>query len=104
MPSDPERLTLACAVLTKNRSGSWDSAWDTRGTVSKKLSQDPKHAETANIEENQSDEPTVPMSQALGRGTVGQQQNPGAAPGTVVGQQDVQPAHHYARLLGSKLT
>jgi hypothetical protein len=95
MPSDPEVLTLARAVLTKNRQ--WDNGRDSRGTASKKLSQSFKRAGTPITEENQSHDPAVPPSQAVGRGTVGQQENPGTAPGTVVGQQHIQPAHHYSK-------
>jgi len=99
MPSDPELLTLALAVLAKNRPQSWDRAWDTHRTTQQKASQSHEHAETPNLEENQSDDPSVPLFQPLGHGTVGQQHNPGTAPGTVVGQQDIRPAQHYVRVL-----
>jgi hypothetical protein len=62
MPSDPELLTLARAVLTKNRPESWDGAWDRRATAQKKAAQSFKHAGAPDIEENQSDDPHRPGS------------------------------------------
>ena len=67
MPHDPDLLTLAQAVLRKQR----DSAWDSRGTPPKNLSQSIPDDGTAKSASNQQDNPTVPLSQTLGRGTVG---------------------------------
>jgi hypothetical protein len=88
MPGDPDLLTLAHAVLRKQR----DSAWDSRGTPPKELSQAIVCRRTAEIPIKQSDNAVVPLSQALGSGTVGHPRNPGTARGTVVG-------HPYDSLL-----
>jgi hypothetical protein len=83
--SNTELLTLARSVLTRNQSKSWDSAWDSCGTVAKKVSQGLPMAGTVKSELDQSGNLGVPLSQSLGRGTVGQLEKSGTAPGTVVG-------------------
>ena len=88
MPGDPDLLTLAHAVRRKQR----DSAWDSRGTPPKELSQAIVCRGTAEIPIKQSDNAAVPLSRALGSGTVGHPGNPGTARGTVVG-------HPYDSLL-----
>jgi len=81
-----ELLTLARAVLARNNSIARDSAWDTRGTAAKALShRGPSHG-TAKTVENQCDRATVPVSQAIGDGTVGQSEKSGTARGTLAGQ------------------
>ena len=72
---------LALDVLKKR-----ESAWDSRGTIDEKPSHRQNHAGTANIESQQRFNPTVPVSQPLGRGTVGHLENYGTALGTVAGQ------------------
>jgi hypothetical protein len=57
---------LALNVLKKR-----DTAWDSRGTVDKKLSQGEKLVGTAKSARNQHHDPTVPLSHALGTWTVG---------------------------------
>ena len=90
--SDAALLNLARAILVRSKPKSWDSAWDSRGTPPKIVSQGVISAGTAKSTEIQSDDAGVPLSQPLGRGTVGQSENPGTAPGTVVGQ-------HYSAVL-----
>jgi hypothetical protein len=85
MPHDPDLLTLAHAVLRKQR----DSAWDSRGTPPEELSQASVCRGTAEVSIKQGDNPTVPLSQAPGSGTVGHPENPGTAPGTVLGHPHV---------------
>lgn len=97
MPSDPELLDVARNVLRKN----WDSTWDSRGTAAKKVSQGTHWPGTVKTKRNQGDDPTVPLSHTLGRGTVGQCENPGTVPGTVVGQQYAKAHQHYSRVLAS---
>jgi hypothetical protein len=77
MPHDPDLLTLAHAVLRKQR----DSTWDSRGTPPEELSQTSVCRGTAEPSIKQGDNPTVPLSQALGTGTVGHPENPGTAVG-----------------------
>jgi hypothetical protein len=91
MPSS-DLLALARSVLAKNRPKKWDSAWDSRGTASERLSQESQSTGTAKIEADQCIKPSVPLSQTLGRGTMGHPPNDGTALGTVVGQ-------HYASVL-----
>jgi hypothetical protein len=88
MPGDPDLLTLAHAVLRKQR----DSAWDSRGTPPKNLSQSIPDDGTVKSESNQQDNTTVPLSHTLGRGTVGHPEDSGTLLGTVVGQ-------HYGSVL-----
>jgi hypothetical protein len=92
MPSDPGLLALAQAVLVKNRRDMRDTAWDSRGTPPENLSQGISNAGTAKSASNQDANPTVPLSQTLGRGTMGHPPNDGTLLGTVVGQ-------HYASVL-----
>ena len=80
-----ELLTLAKAVLARSTI-SRDSAWDNRGTTPKGLSQAAAYRGTPEIPIKQSEDPTVPLSQALGPGTVGHSETSGTARGTVVGQ------------------
>jgi hypothetical protein len=77
---------LALNVLEKR-----DSAWDSRGTVAKTVSQGGKHTGTAKSESTQAVNPTVPLSHTLGTGTLGHPQKTGTAPGTLVGQFDAFP-------------
>ena len=79
-------LSLARAILVRSQPKSWDSAWDIRGTPPKIVSQGFASAGTAKSTEIQSGDAGVPVSQPLGRGTVGQFGNPGTVTGTVVGQ------------------
>lgn len=81
-----ELLALARSVRAKNSPQKRDSAWDSRGTVDKKLSHGQNHVGTANIESQQRFNPTVPVSHALGCGTVGHSENFGTVLGTVLGQ------------------
>jgi len=82
MTANPRSLReLALEVLKKR-----DSAWDSRGTVNEKLSQGQNRVGTAKIESQQRFDPAVPVSQPLGRGTVGHPGNYGTVLGTVVGQ------------------
>lgn len=83
--SNTELLTLARAVLARNQPKTWDSAWDSRGTAVKMVSQGIQVPGTVKTEIDQSDNLSVPLSHALGCGTVGQSQNPGTVPGTVAG-------------------
>lgn len=84
--SDSALLGLARAILVRSQPKSRDSAWDTRGTPPKTVSQGLIEAGTAKITQIQSDNASVPLSQPLGRGTVGQPENPGTPRGTVAGQ------------------
>jgi hypothetical protein len=84
--SDAALLNLARAILVRSKPKSWDSAWDTRGTSPEIVSQGFVNAGTAKSTEIQSDDASVPLSQPLGRGTVGQYENLGIVPGTLVGQ------------------
>jgi hypothetical protein len=80
--ANPKSLReLALDVLKKR-----DSAWDSRGTVDEKLSHGQNHHGTAKIKSQQVFTSTVPLSQPLGRGTVGHPENYGTVLGTVVGQ------------------
>jgi hypothetical protein len=81
MPFDPDLLSLAHAVLRKQR----HSAWDSRGTPPKEPSQAAVCRGTAELSIKQSDNPTVPLSPALGSGTAGHPKNPGTPRGTVAG-------------------
>jgi hypothetical protein len=80
-----ELLNLARAVLIRNQPKIRDSAWDSRGTPTETLSQCHQPAGTVKTEVNQQNNARVPLSHALGDGTLGQQQNPGTPPGTVAG-------------------
>jgi hypothetical protein len=91
MPHSSDLLALAHAVLRRQR----DSAWDSGGTVARKLSQASVRRGTAENPIRQSDDATVPLSQALGTGTVGHPVNPGTVPGTVTGQ------HAYVSVLSA---
>jgi hypothetical protein len=86
---DPDLLTLARAVLAKNPAKSWDSAWDSAGTEPKMVSQGANAVGTAKAQTNQCDNAAVPLSHALGDGTLGQRRNPGTVLGTV-------PGHPYS--------
>lgn len=88
-----ELLTLAKAVLAKS-TRSRDSAWDKRGTSTTMPSQGSVSHGTAKGLANQSDHSAVPASQAPGSGTVGHDENPGTARGTVVG-------HPYVSVLAA---
>jgi hypothetical protein len=79
-------------VLAKNRHEKWDSTWDSRGTPPKNLSQSIPDDGTAKSASNQQANPAVPLSQTLGRGTMGHPPNDGILLGTGVGQ-------HYASVL-----
>jgi hypothetical protein len=81
-----ELLALARSVRANNSPQKRDSAWDSRGTANEKLSHGQNHVGTANIESQQRFYPTVPVSHALGCGTVGHPENYGTPLGTVVGQ------------------
>ena len=85
MPNDPEMIAIAQAVLGKCKAHPRDSAWDSSGTVAETLSQALPSAGTAKTSINQRESPTVPVSRTLGDGTVGQPENCGTVPGTVVG-------------------
>ena len=82
MPIDAELLNVAQRLLQKN----WDSTWDSRGTAAKKVSRRLERPGTGKSEINQRDNPTVPLSHALGCGTLGHPEKTGTARGTVVGQ------------------
>jgi hypothetical protein len=86
MSSDPNLLALAYAVLGKNGARARDTAWDSRGTVGKTLSHSTDDAGTAKTTLDHSDNPTVPLSQALGDGTLGHPEKHGTPRGTVAGQ------------------
>lgn len=94
MPNDPELLSLARAVLEKNRPVLWDTAWDTHGTPHENLSQRATSIGTAKSAPDHDDKPTVPLSHALGDGTSGLISNNGTAHGTVVGQ-------HFGKVLAA---
>jgi len=64
-----------------------DTTWDSRGTPPERLSQGLSDIGTAKIESVQSHNPTVPLSQALGDGTPGQQQSLGTPLGTMKNNQ-----------------
>jgi hypothetical protein len=83
---------LALSILNKK----WDSAWDSRGTAAKNLSQGEKPAGTVKNESDHELNPTVPLSHALGTGTLGQSQKTGTPLGTLVGQSGAFP---YAEAL-----
>jgi hypothetical protein len=85
MAGDLQRL--ARAVLARTQSESRDTTRDTRGTPAKISSEVDNGPGTAKSIEKQSDTATVPVSHALGDGTLGQPEKSGTAPGTVVGQQ-----------------
>jgi enamine deaminase RidA (YjgF/YER057c/UK114 family) len=99
--SDLALLDLARAILVRNQPKTWDSTWDSRGTAAKKVSQATHRPGTDKTKRNQSDDPAVPLSHTLGRGTVGQCENPGTALGTPVGQQCARAHQHYSRVLAS---
>jgi hypothetical protein len=86
MTPNADMLELARSVLVKNRTEKRDTAWDSRGTPPKTVSQGAPSAGTAKSAENQADGPTVPPSHALGDGTAGQSGNAGTPLGTVAGQ------------------
>jgi hypothetical protein len=87
MTTDPGSIRdLALTILAKKR----DSAWDSAGTVSKKVSQSAKSVGTVNIESDQGFKPTVPLSHALGDGTPGQSPKTGTPLETVAGQSCIQ--------------
>lgn len=86
MQSDPDLLTLARSVLGRNRAKTWDTAWDSRGTAAKTVSQDDLPGGTPKTPEIKGQVAGVPLSQALGDGTVGQCEIPGTLLGTVAGQ------------------
>lgn len=90
MPSS-RLLDLAHAVLQK----SGTVTWDTRGTVPGQVSLGTKPLGTAETELNQAVNPTVPLSQPLGRGTLGHPQKPG----TVIWDTRGTPAR-YVRVFG----
>jgi hypothetical protein len=73
MPNDPDLLILAQAVLRKNR----DSTWDKRGTSHENLRQGAQPSGRAKSVTNHNDNPSVPLSHALGDGTLGQRLNLG---------------------------
>jgi hypothetical protein len=78
-----ELLSLARAVLARsNRSR--DSARDKRGTSTKIPSHESVGPGTAKSVANQSENPAVPLSQALGHGTTGHAEKSGTAGGTGV--------------------
>jgi hypothetical protein len=79
-PTDVRALALA--VLDRMR----DSTWDSAGTVGQKLSHGRLSAGTAKAESAQAVNLSVPVSHALGTGTVGQSLKTGTPHGTVVGQ------------------
>ena len=84
MPSELQKLAMA--VLARRQDAKRDTAWDSRGTVAAQVSQGVKVAGTAKTHINQADNTTVPLSQALRDGTLGQSANSGTPSGTVVGQ------------------
>jgi hypothetical protein len=94
MQSDPDMLSLAQSVLARNRTKTWDTAWDSRGTPAEKVSQHDVAAGTPKAPENKGEVAGVPLSQALGRGTVGECENGGTPLGTVVGQ-------HYSEVFSA---
>lgn len=73
---------LALSILNKKR----DKPWDKAGTSPQNLSQGQKPAGTSKIEADQGVNPFVPVSHALGTGTVGQTQKAGTRLGTRLGQ------------------
>jgi len=81
MPIDAELLDVAHRLLRKN----WDSTWDSSGTAAKKVSQGTHGPGTDKSEINQADDPAVPLSHALGCGTLGHPEESGTARGTVAG-------------------
>jgi hypothetical protein len=85
MPNDPDLLILAQAVLRKNR----DSTWDKRGTSHENLRQGAQPSGRAKSVTNHNDNPSVPLSHALGDGTLGQAAKSGTAPGTSGPYRDV---------------
>jgi hypothetical protein len=89
MPNDPDLLTLARAVLDRKPAGSWDKTWDKRGTSHENLSQGEQRSGTAKSVANHSDNPSVPLSHALGDGTPGQAAKSGTALGTSGPYRDV---------------
>jgi hypothetical protein len=95
-PTDVRALALA--VLDRMR----DSTWDSAGTVGQKLSHGRLSAGTAKTEPAQAVNLTVPVSHALGTGTVGQSLKTGTPPGTVVGQAIEGPFGKVYAALASK--
>ena len=86
MTPNADMLELARSVLVRNRTEKRDTAWDSRGTPPETVSQSIASAGTAKSAENQVDVTGVPLSHALGSGTVGQAENSGTPLGTVAGQ------------------
>ena len=89
MPSDPDLLILAQAVLDRKPSGSGTSTWDKRGTSHENLSQRAQPSGTVRSVTNHNDNPSVPLSHALGDGTLGQAAKSGTALGTSGPYRDV---------------
>jgi hypothetical protein len=89
VPTDPGLLLLARAVLARNQQGLRDSTWDKRGTDPETLSQRPTSLGTAKNVANHNDNPSVPLSHALGDGTVGQAAKSGTELGTSGPYRDV---------------
>jgi hypothetical protein len=85
MPTELQKLAMA--VLARSQHTKRDTTWDSRQTVAGQVSHSAKVAGTAKLETNQGDDPSVPLSHALGNGTLGQSANSGTLLGTVVGQQ-----------------
>jgi hypothetical protein len=96
MPSELQRL--ARAVLARSQAKKRDSAWDSRGTVARQVSQRLKIAGTAKTEINQGKDPSVPLSHALGLGQWDSQQISRTPPGTVAGQYDHVATDHAAMM------
>lgn len=94
--NSPSIRELALAALARRHGEKWDTTWDSRGTVDKKLSQGQKPDGTVKGESIQTINPTVPLPHALGTGTVGHLRQSGTLLGTVVGQSGAFP---YAEAL-----
>jgi hypothetical protein len=86
MAPNADMLELARSVLVRNRTEKRDTAWDSRGTPPETVSQSIASAGTTKSAENQADVASVPLSHALGSGTVGHPENAGTPLGTVAGQ------------------
>jgi hypothetical protein len=87
-------LDLAHAVLQK----SGTATWDTRGTVTGQVSQATKPPWTSKTELDQTVNATVPLSQPLRRGTLGQSQKSGTVIWDTSGT-----AAKYVRVFGALL-
>jgi hypothetical protein len=81
MTANPSLKELALNVLKKRA-----TTRDSRGTVAEKLSQTAKPLGTMKTESTQAFNPTVPLSHALGTGTLGHPSKTGTVLGTLVGQ------------------